>query len=171
MSKFEELCEAFTKARNLFKEYEDECKVFARELWDKLIEYYEIPLSNISLHNVDAYGTPDKITGFDDLVLALREDGFFEFGVGFTLFETPKTFPYPHFTIVLPLNISIDRNGVYKARYGEAGKEFILDRTKDDAYQIFLDEMFKLIKSEYEDGLSNMRLQNTFRTIGFQNKE
>ncbi len=171
MSKFEELSQAFTNARNLFKQYEEDCKVFSKEVWDKLIHYYEIPLSDISLHNIDAYGVPDKILGFKELILALREDGYFEFGVGFTLFETPKVYPYPHYTIVLPVNIAIDRDGKYKARYGESGKEHIIDRTKDADYHKFFDEMYKLIKSEYEEGLSNLQLHNTFRAIGFKNKE
>jgi hypothetical protein len=103
--------------------------------------------------------------------MALREDGYFEFGIGLTLFELPQKYPYPHFTIVLPIDISIDKDGKYKARYGEEGKVFFIDRKIEATYEKFLDEMFHLIKSEYEEGLSNMRLQNTFRSIGFKNKE
>ncbi len=171
MSKFEELCASFTKARNIFKQYEEECKVLAEDIWNNIIDYYDIPLTNMSLHNIDAYGAPDKITGFDELLLALREDSFFEFGIGITLFETPKVYPYPHFTIILPINVSIDRDGKRKIRYGEDGKEFIIDKGKKESYQSFFDEIFRLIKSEYDDGLSNMRLHNTFRSIGFQHND
>jgi hypothetical protein len=171
MTKFEELSEAFTKARNLFKQYEDDCKVLAREIWDKMISFYGIPLGEIALYNIDSYGAPDKISGFDYLLMALREDGYFEFGIGLTLFELPQKYPYPHYTIVLPVDISIDKDGKYKARYGEDGKVFIIDRKVEASYEKFLDEMFMIIKSEYDEGLSNMRLQNTFRSIGFKNKE
>ena len=110
MTKFEELSVAFTKARNLFKQYEEDCKVLAREVWDKIISFYGIPLGEIALYNIDSYGAPDKISGFDDLLMALREDGYFEFGIGLTLFELHRKFPYPHYTIVLPIDISIDKD-------------------------------------------------------------
>jgi len=171
MTKFEELSEAFTKARNLFKQYEDDCKSFAQEIWNKMIAYYDVPLAEISLYNIDSMGAPDKISGFNELLMALREDGYFEFGIGLTLFELPKKYPYPHYTIVLPIDLSIDKDGKYKARYGEEGKVFIIDRTNELSLEKFLDEIFHLLKSEYEEGLANMRIQNTFRAIGFKNKE
>lgn len=171
MSKIEELSQAFTQARQLFKQYEEECKAFGMEILDKLIAYYEVPMSQISLHNIDTYGAPDKIPSSDELALALREDGYFEFGIGLTLYELPKVYPYPHYTIVLPIDISIDRDGKHKVRYGEEGHEFIIDRTREEDYHKFFDEIYHLIKSEYEEGLANMRLQNTFRKIGFQKVE
>ena len=39
MTKFEELSVAFIKARNLFKQYEEDCKVLSREVWDKIISF------------------------------------------------------------------------------------------------------------------------------------
>lgn len=128
-------------------------------------------MGEIALYNIDSYAAPDKISGFDDLLMALREDGYFEFGIGLTLFELHRKFPYPHYTIVLPIDISIDKDWKYKARYGEAGKVYFIDRKNEAAYEKFLDEMFLIIKSEYDEGLSNMRLQNTLRSIGFKNKE
>jgi hypothetical protein len=171
MSKYEELCNAFTSARQLFNQYETDCKSFAKEIWDNIMNYYSIPISAISLHNVDAYGTPDKIAGFDDLIMALREDGFFEFGIGLTLFELPKVFPYPHFTILLPIDLSIDKEGTHKVRYGEEGKIFIIKNSRVEDYQLFFDEVYRLLKAEYEEGLSNMRLHNTFRKIGYKKDE
>jgi len=168
MSKIEELCKAFTNARKLFNQYEADCTEFAKEIWNRFIQYYEIPLSQVSLHNFDAYGAADKISGFDELEMGLREDGYFEFGIGITLFELPKVFPYPHFTIILPIDISIDKTGQYKAKYGENVKSFVINKNKESDFSNFFDEIFKLLISEYEEGLSNIRLQNTFRKIGFQ---
>jgi hypothetical protein len=168
MSKYEELCSAFTSARKLFNQYETDCKNFAMEIWERLQLYYAVPISSISLHNIDPYGTADKIADFEELLMILREDSFFEFGIGITLFEVPKAFPYPHFTIVLPIDLAIDKDGIHKVRYGEDGKIFEIKNDNDEDYQKFFDEVFILLKAEYDEGLSNMRLHNTFRKIGYQ---
>jgi hypothetical protein len=168
MSKYDELCTSFTSARKLFNQYESDCKKFAMEIWERLQTYYAVPISSISLHNIDPYGTADKIADFEELLMILREDSFFEFGIGITLFEVPKEYPYPHFTIVLPINLSIDKVGIQKVRYADDGRVFEIRKGNDEDYHTFFDEVFRLLKAEYDEGLSNMRLHNTFRKIGYQ---
>ncbi len=172
MSKFIELCQAFTSARKVFTQYEQECKELAMELWYNMVAYYEIPIDKVSLYNVNtAYHNFEKIASPDDLVLALHQDAYFEFGIGVTLHELPKVHPYPRNTIILPFFLSIDDDGRCKLQFGDQGKDFLVQKGSPASYQPFLDYIFTILKAEYEQGLANMKIQNTVRTIGFKNQE
>lgn len=171
MSKFTELCESFTKARKNFKEYEAACKELALELWYNLAAYYEIPIDRIAYYHLNEYGVFVRADSQEDWIMVMHEDTYFEFGVGITLYEMPEVFPYAHHTIVLPFLVSSDFDGKQSLLFGSEGKKFEVEKGNVNSYRPILDYVFRILQSEYEEGLSNMKIQNTVRTIGYKSME
>lgn len=166
MTKFSDLCTAFTTARIGFKKYENDCQEFAVDIWNKMLEHFEIPPSQISLYKFDEYGEFERIDPPLICAMRLRSDSYFEFGIGITLYESPNT--YPHETVILPIHVSIDTDGNNKAKLGEEGKIHVIDRANNQHFKDFLDNIFESVNASYSQGLTDMRDKNTFRKIGFK---
>lgn len=166
MSKYQELCKAFSIARNNFTQYQEECHLFAQDFWSELIKYFKIPKGRILLHFIDEYGEIETTELPIINAMQLRNDAFFEFGIGITLCEKGNS--KINETFILPIHTAIDTEGTHKIRLGEYGSIYKIDTQKKDRYKDFLDALFNSVQSSYLEGLTEIRSKNTLRRIGFK---
>lgn len=166
MNKFNDLCIAYTKAKNEFEEYLNSCEKIAHEIWNTIISYNEVPPTQIALYKLDDMGNCYKSADKLSKTMVLREDGFFEFGMGITFYSTPTV--YPHETVVVSVNVAKDSENNYKAKLGADGKVFEIDLSNIRDIERFTDNIMESVESQYQTGLTNMVSKNTFRRIGFK---
>jgi hypothetical protein len=117
MSKFDEICEAYRLARQQFREYEETCRNFARDLVFGMIDYFEWPQTQeITYIPLGEEINPNN--RFYALAGAMRMDdeSFWHFGVELTAHEPGGAHPVsfllsffikkvgPHFIVKLGPN-------------------------------------------------------------------
>lgn len=164
MSKFKELCDAYTLSRKKYFDYWDACAIFATNLVNGVVDYFECPREQISF--IPLKETPKPNTTYTLRgAMHLDEDTFWHLGVGLTLYTAPNIFP--HERTILPFLIKkVDDNFIVKL--GPEGKEFRDSTDKSDRFKEFFDFIFIKIKERYEKGLQKFLEQNeTTRKIGF----
>lgn len=96
MSKFDDLCQVYQTARKRFFDYEQTCRLFARELIDGMIDYFEWPRNQeITFIQVGEEINPND--RFYALAGAMRMDdeSFWHFGVELTVEELSGSHPQP----------------------------------------------------------------------------
>lgn len=166
MKKFSDLCSAYTKAKSEFDEYLSACEIAAHEIWNTILNYNEVPPTQIALYMVDEMGNCYKSAESLGKTMVLREDGFFEFGIGLTIYTSPTT--YPHETVVVSVNVAKDNENICKAKLGADGKVFEINLSNIKDIEQFTDSIMESVESQYQTGLTNMVSKNTFRRIGFK---
>ena len=166
MSKYSELCESFASAYVNYRKYESDCNELALVLWKYMVDYFEIPQEQITLYRINELGEFEPCAFPMLNAMLLREDAFFEIGIGLTLYQTMNDFP--HETIILPIHFSIDTEGFYKTRLGEEGKIYVVEISKVESFDEFFHGIYENIVQSYKTGLSDLRSKNTFRKIGFK---
>ena len=82
MSKFEEICLAYSQARRTFNEYEETCRDFARELVFGMVDYLEWPQDQ-EITYIPLGEEFDPSNRFYALAGAMRmgDESFWHFGV------------------------------------------------------------------------------------------
>lgn len=166
MKNFKDLCTAYTKAKSEFDDYLNTCEIVAHEIWNTILNYNQVPPTQIALYMVDEMGNCYKSAESLNKTMVLREDGFFEFGIGITIYIEPTT--YPHETVVVSVNVARDNNNIYKAKLGADGKVFEINLSNMKDLERFTDSIMESVESQYQTGLTNMVSKNTFRRIGFK---
>ncbi|MGG7036973.1 MAG: hypothetical protein ACI7YS_17525 [Flavobacterium sp.] len=168
MSKFEQLCSAYKKAQTEFKEFRDNSRDFAVNLWDRMIQYFEIPPSQLSLYKVNEDDEYETVAPPMFNALTLRSDAYWQVGFGITLFETDKN-EFPQETIIIDLLLKWENKDLYKIKLSDHDKEFQIDRNNPDDFKNFFDYIYKEIETDYKTGLQTFLDQNkTIRRIGFK---
>lgn len=165
MINFTDLCNAFSQALDKFNVYLENCEKLAVDIWNEMLEYHQIPVTQIGLYTFNDSGVSEKVNGPMSISMKLQEDSFFEFGIGHTLYAKENEMPCE--TIVIPVRVSQDGDGKYKAKMGEEGKIFSIDRAVKTDLQNFTDNMLTSVMDQYKNGLSKMINQNTIRKVGF----
>lgn len=166
MKQFSDLCEAYSIAKKEFDDYLRECEKVATEIWTTVLNYNKIPPTQLALYIMDEFGNCYKSNDPLNKTMILREDGFFEFGLGITIYSEPTVFP--HETVVVSVNIARNLDGVFKAKLGADGKVFEITLTSKKDVEVFTDSILESVESQYQNGLTNMVSKNTFRRIGFK---
>lgn len=166
MKQFSDLCNAYTKAKNEFNTYLNDCEKVAQAIWDNIISYNQIPPTQIALYIVDEMGncfkSPDQLVK----TMILREDGFFEFGIGITIYSKPTDFP--HETVVVSVNVAKTLDNIFRAKLGADGKVYEINLGSKKDLEVFTDSILESVEDQYQNGLTNMESKNTFRRIGFK---
>ncbi len=139
MSKFEEICDIYSKSRRAFLAYEKECQEFARDLVYGMIEYFEWP------HDQEISYIPlgeelDPNNKFYALAGAMRmnEESFWHFGVELTAYEpgfnNPASFVMSFF---------IKKVGPYFiVKLGPQGREIKIHENQRGALAPFYEAVF-----------------------------
>lgn len=166
MKKFKDLCDAYTKAKNEFDTYVTECDVIAQAIWDTILNYNQIPPTQMALYMLDEVGNCFRSNDPISKTMILREDGYFEYGIGFTIFSDPTV--YPHETVVVSVNVAKTLDNVYRAKLGADGRVYEINLGSKRDIEIFTDSVLESIELQYQTGLTNMVSKNTFRRIGFK---
>ena len=167
MTKFEELCESFKKAQSDFQQFKDDCEDFAQDLWEKMIIYFEIPHTQLSLYKVGEEGEWEMVPPMMINAMTLEEDAYWQVGFGITLYGQKNEFPQE--TLIIGLLLKREANQKFKIKLSGHNKLFEIDRSKPDDFKSFFDFIFNEIQTNYQKGLQTFLDEDTtIRKIGYK---
>ncbi len=170
MTKFEELCAAFKDAQSGFEKYRDDCHEFAVELWNRMIEYFQIPPSQLSLYRVNEQEEFEATSPPMFNALTLREDAYWQVGFGITLYEAQNT--YPQETVIVGLLIRRENGSNFMVKLWGQEEEYAIDRSKPEDFNHFFEHLHNTIRESYQQGLQTfLDQETTIRKIGFKFSE
>jgi len=155
MSKFEEICQIYYKARRNFLEYEETCRSFARELVYDMIDYFEWPRhQEITFIQLGEEINPSN--RFYALAGAMRMDdeSFWHFGVELTVEEPTGSYPQPFL-----LSFFVKKVGQhFIVKLGPKGSEIKIHQDRRGELKPFYDAVFVQIAEffvkDYGDAIS-----------------
>ena len=166
MSRFTELCEAFQRAQSEFTNFQNDCQNLAEEMIQKFLEYFEIPDSQFSLFSINENNDFLPAEGGVESALTLRDDSFWEFGIGLTVCCAPEKLPKE--LILIHIMIRKDLNGNYFLRYANEEQERKIDKNPECFdFVPFFDFLHKTIITTYDEKLTYFIGQDTRRKIGY----
>lgn len=165
MSKFQEICQAYQEAQNEFKRFQNASVVFAEELWKRMVEYFEVPINQTTLYKISEQGGFEIANPpFGDFI-TLRNDGFWEFGIGITVFQHEKS--YPRDNVLLYLLIRKDLHEGYQVKLAGSQEFFTIHENNDTEYEAFFNSIYNTIIDSYHTGLERLLQEQTTNRIGF----
>lgn len=165
MSKFQEMCGAYQRAQNEFKIFQNASVVFAEELWKRMVDYFEIPASQTTLYQIGEEGGFEIANPPFGNILKLRNDGFWEFGIGITVYENQSS--YPRDNVLLYLLVRRDLHESYQVKLAGSPIVFTIHDNNDTEYRAFFDFIFNTIIDSYKTGLERLLQEQTTNRIGF----
>jgi len=166
MTKFDSLCESFKKAQSDFQKFKDGSQYFADELWNKMIAYFEIPQSQLSLYKVDDEGKWEMVPAMMSNALTLEDDNYWQVGFGITLYGQKNEFPQE--TLIIGLLLKPEGDNKFKVKLYGHEKLFEIDRNKQEDFNAFYDFIFTEIQTNYQKELQTLDEDHTIRKIGYK---
>ncbi len=165
MSKFQEMCKAYHQAQLEFKRFQNASVVFAEELWKRMIAYFDVPISQTTLYEINEQGGFEVANPPFGNFLRLRDDGFWEFGIGITVYESKDA--YPRDNVLLYLLVRRDLHGAYQVKLAGAQGVFTIHDSNEAEYEAFFNFIFQTILDSYQTGLARLLEEQTTNRIGF----
>lgn len=165
MSKFQEMCKAYQKAQMEFKRFQNASVVFAEELWKRMVAYFEIPINQTTLYEIGEQGGFEIANPPFGNFLRLRNDGFWEFGIGITVFDNPTG--YPRDNVLLYLLIRKDLADSYQVKLAGSQGSFTIHDQNEAEYEAFFNFIYHTIIDSYQTGLERLLEEQPTNRIGF----
>ena len=169
MGKFSEMCAAFNEARVEFDNFKAETTDAAKLLWRNMMEYFEAPQERVTLYRIGQQGGFEVANPPIEEVMVLGQDGFWNFGLGITLYCDPSTFPRD--TVLLHLRIRRGLDGKIQVQLAGAGPVFSLKLENPIDFNLFYDHVYTTIIESYRTGLERLVKEDTVNRIGFDLSE
>lgn len=165
MSKFEELCQSYSDARNKYIRFRDRCFAFAAQLVKGFVDYYEIPSEQVKFvpsHEDVKPNTEYSLRGS----MNLDDDTYWHFGLILNFYVRPGVLPEQSF--LYNFKIKEGEGEQFKVRIGDLEEEFVIDPNNSEDFQRFYDFLFSITKKDFEEGLQHFLDQEQItRIIGF----
>jgi hypothetical protein len=163
MSKFDELCKSFEESRRHFEAYRDEHFNFADQLIRGLIEYFEIPQSQIKFRPAD--GTADRDSNYTMRgAMHLGDDTFWHLGIIITFYEKPDRFPHQPISFDFRMKKKEDK---FIIQNKPQDKEHIIDPNSQQDFTQFYDNLFDGIRDYFSFQAFLEKEHTEPRRIGF----
>ncbi len=143
MSRYEDLVRTYGFARKEFREYEQTCRNFARDLVFGMVEYFDWPQDR-EITYIPLGEELDPNNKFYALAGAMRMDAqsFWHFGVELNLMEASGAYP-----LSLVLSFFIKKVGPnFIVKLGPNGREVKIPEDKQDELSPFYEAVFRQIK-------------------------
>lgn len=167
MTKYEQICRSYLSARRAFRDYEETCRNFARDIVYGMIEYFEWPegeeITYIPIG--EEFGPNDRFYALAG-AMRLADDAFYHFGVELTAREAPGS---GHSTPFL-LTFFIKKKGPhFIVKLGANGREIKIHEDKKNELDPFFEAVFLQIvdffKNGYIDAVTNQDKELGFVTL------
>jgi hypothetical protein len=166
MTKFKELCQAYSKAQSDFENFRNESHEFAVAMIEKLKSYFEIPESQFSLYSVGQNNEFTLVLPEVINAISLRPDSLWQLGIGLTVCKAPETLPQE--LILLHILIRRDIDGVFYLKYVDENQEHKIEKSDDWNFIPFFDFLHDKIIETYQDQLTQfIDGDSTRRKIGY----
>lgn len=148
MTKFEELCEIYTKAGNNFNDYRWKCIDFAKEMGKGVANYLGCKTEDIQYYLKNKEGKLQEAHPRD--ALFLEKDTFWHYNMGINLYIVGNKDP----AIPYILNLAIKgKNDSYIVQFPQLKEEFTINPNKPEDFQPIYDLIFNNIKDHFENQL------------------
>jgi hypothetical protein len=163
MSKFEELCSAYSEVKREYNTYHHECMAFVGMLVDGLREYLDAPEGDVTLYAKSGSYMGRKVDG-PAAAMHLDDDTFWHFGVAIDLYEETNQMPMH----CVGFDMRLKKVGHKFMLHVEGGPPFELSKENPDRLVPVYDFMFQFIKARYENSFSEFLLKgDPSRRFGF----
>ncbi len=154
MTKFEELCNIYTKAGKDFNNYRWKNIDFAIELGEGTADYLECKKDDIQYYLVSNVGQPKEANLPNEAhprdALFLENDTFWHYGMGVNLYMADIKIPAT--TYIFDLAIK-EENKNFIIKFIKQQKEFNINPSKPAEFQPIYEFIFDEIKSRFENEL------------------
>ena len=165
MSKFQDMCKAYETAQRQFRDFQSASIEFAETLWKRMVAYLEVPPAQTTLYEINPKGGFELANPPFSDILHLRQDGYWEFGAGITVYERPEA--YPRDTVLLYLMVRRNLDGTFNARLAGIDEVFIIHPDRPEDFTTYFEHLFQMIIGSYKTGLDRLLQENTTNRIGF----
>ena len=164
MTKFDELCKAFARARKDYHEYENSSRKFAGKLVKKLIDHMGIPKDQFKY--VPLEGERDKNATYSIAgAMHLDHDAYWNLGICITIYEQPNS--YPHQPLLIRLLFK-KKDDSYIVKIGPNGDVNNVRLDVEEDYAVFAEFLFNYLKNIYEGRLEKFLEKDIVeKKIGF----
>ena len=166
MSKYKQLMQSYSYARKSFRDYEETCRNFARDLIFGMVEYFEWPQDR-EITYIPLGEDLDPNNKFYALAGAMRMDAesFWHFGVELNLMEASGAYP-----LSLVLSFFIKKVGSdFIVKLGPHGREIKIPENKQGQLEPFYEAVFRQIKEflnkHYIQAITGQEKEYGFITI------
>lgn len=149
MSKFEELCQAAEDKINRWNQYRNDCENFAVKIVQGLMEYFEIPRTNIRYVIIDKEGKQESMPTLKH-AMVFDSDTYWHLGIIITLSNTPDILQQR--TLLARIKFK-KKDKLFLIKLGNTKREFTVDESKKDYLILFYDFLFNEIINWYENNL------------------
>jgi hypothetical protein len=164
MSKFEELCRTYGQSKRAFKDYQDACRNFARDLIIGMVQYFDWPQNQeITYIPLGEEITPNN--RFYALAGAMRMDdqSFWHFGVELTIYEYEGSNP-----VAFVLSFFVKKVGAhFIIKLGPNGKEIRIHEAERDKLEPLYDVVYAQVKEFFSRRYFRIINSNEPREPGF----
>lgn len=154
-SKYEELCQTYRTSRKAFLAYQDDCQLFARDIVDGMIEYFDWPTSQeITYIPLGEEIDPNNRFYAISAAMQMDDESFWHFGLELTVEEPSGAYPLPFL-----MSFFIKKLGnIFIVKLGLNGKEFRIPEERRGELTPFYDIVFKHVTHffthKYQDAVT-----------------
>ncbi len=154
-TKYDEICKTYRQSRKAFREYQEDCQNFARDLVDGMVEYFEWPHSQ-EITYIPLGEEIDPTNRFYAISAAMQmdDDSFWHFGLELAVEEPGGAYPLP-----FVMSFFIKKVGaLFIVKLGPQGKEIKIHEDRRRELDPFYDAVFVQIMSffthKYQDAVT-----------------
>jgi hypothetical protein len=163
MSKFEELCAAYSGVKREYDTYRHECMAFVGTLIAGLRDYLDAPEGFVNLYAKGGSFAGRKVDG-PAAAMHIGDDTFWHFGVAIDLFEESNQFPMHS----VGFDMRLKKVGHKFILHVEGGPPFELTKDNPDRLLPLYEFLFQFIKSRYENSFTEFVVKgDASRRFGF----
>jgi len=165
MSKYEELCNAFDKAKNDYSEYRKDCHNFAVKLVKSFCDYLEAPEGRVQYVPSDMIGFEKEKREYNlDEVMSLDDEAFWSFGLKIFLTSTD-----PSLQRSIVIHFFVKKNGDdFLVKIDEDDRGHVIKEPSEDDFlkfnEFYCEHIKNLIKSTFENFIQG---KSSLEKIGF----
>lgn len=163
MTRFEQLCSAYSGVKREYESYRSECLQFAALLLDGLREYLESPEGFVSLYAKSGALAGRKVDG-PAAALHMGDDTFWHFGIAIDLYEESNQFPMH----CVGFDMRLKKVGHKFILHVEGGPPFELSKENPDRLMPLYEFIFQYTKGRYENSFNEFVIKgDATRRFGF----
>ena len=166
LTKFKQLCNAYSTAQSDFETFRDESHAFAVEMVTSLKSYLEVPEGQFSLYSIGQNNDFTLVHPEVINAISLLPDSTWQLGVGLTVCKEPETLPQE--LILIHIIIRRDIAGEFYLKYASTDEEHKVEKSESWDFIPFFEFLHNAIISVYADQLTQfIGGDSTRRKIGY----
>ncbi len=165
ISKFKELCSAYSNAQTNFENFRLDCHSIASTLVSEIKNYMEIPEHQFSLYKINQKKEFQVVPPSLVNALLLAPDSYWHFGAGLTVCKAPGSMQEE--LILIHLMIRKESDGQFFVKYANHDQEFEVFKEKPESFHSFFDFLHEAIMGSYKERLQQFLAEKTERKLGY----